>query len=142
MTGKQVNPTTAALYLDEHFKSKKKSSSDPMKIVLIDELDAIKTTKQQVLYNLFDWPNKPQSKLIIVAIANTQDLPERLKGNIQSRIGKNRLIYQPYDQKQITEILRSRVDKFKIFLPEALSCVSRKIASLSGDIRRALQICK
>ena len=47
-------------------------------LVLIDELDALITTKQTLLYNLFDWPNHQNSKLLLISIANTMDLPERL----------------------------------------------------------------
>lgn len=57
-------------------------------VVLIDELDQFLTKKQKVIYNLFDWPNRTGSKLIIVAIANTMDLPERVMLNkVSSRIG-------------------------------------------------------
>ena len=45
------------------------------------------TRKQDVLYNLFDWPTKPRSKLIVLAIANTMDLPERVMMNrVSSRL--------------------------------------------------------
>ena len=67
------------------------------------------------------------------------DLPERFKGNIRSRLGENRIIYQPYTKEQIEEILSARVGP--IFKRDALKCVSSKIAALSGDIRRALKIC-
>lgn len=55
----------------------------------MDELDLLVTRKQMVMYNFFDWPNRPLSKLIVVAIANTMDLPERLlKNKVASRMGK------------------------------------------------------
>ena len=76
-----------------------------MLVILIDELDALITKKQTLLYNLFDWPGKPNSNLLIIAIANTMDLPERFKGNIQSRLGDNRLVYKPYNKNHIEEIL-------------------------------------
>ena len=45
------------------------------------------TRKQDVLYNLFDWPTKPNSKLVVLAIANTMDLPERVMMNrVSSRL--------------------------------------------------------
>ena len=111
MTGQMVNPSTAALHLEDYFKSTntKKRSQDPMKIVLIDELDALQTNKQTVLYNIFDWPGRPKSRIIILTIANTFDLPDRFKGNIQSRLGNNRISYQPYTAQQIVEILKSRI---------------------------------
>lgn len=54
----------------------------------MDELDLMVTKKQTVMYNFFEWPNRPSSKLIVVAIANTMDLPERMLTNkISSRMG-------------------------------------------------------
>lgn len=40
---------------------------------------------QTVLYNLFDWPGRRGSRLSIIGIANTMDLPERL----HPRIGRS-----------------------------------------------------
>jgi hypothetical protein len=57
-------------------------------VVLVDELDQLVTKKQEVVYNFFNWPNQPRSRLIVLAIANTMDLPEReLSGKIRSRLG-------------------------------------------------------
>lgn len=45
------------------------------------------TRKQDVLYNLFDWPTKLKSRLVVMAIANTMDLPERVMINrVSSRL--------------------------------------------------------
>lgn len=51
------------------------------------QLDLLWTRKQDVLYSIFDWPTKPKSGLIVVAIANTMDLPERIMMNrVSSRL--------------------------------------------------------
>lgn len=42
------------------------------------QLDLLWTRKQTVMYNIFDWPTRKHSKLIVLAIANTMDLPERM----------------------------------------------------------------
>ena len=43
--------------------------------------------KQSVLYNLFDWPTRPNSRLIVLAVANTMDLPERvMSSRVSSRL--------------------------------------------------------
>ena len=43
--------------------------------------------KQSVLYSLFDWPTHRNSKLVVLAIANTLDLPERVMSNrVSSRL--------------------------------------------------------
>lgn len=54
----------------------------------MDELDQLVTTKQDVVYNFFNWPNLVGSKLIVLAVANTHDLPERtLSAKVRSRLG-------------------------------------------------------
>lgn len=54
------------------------------------------------MYNLFDWPSRPGSKLIVVAIANTMDLPERIMMNrVSSRLGLTRMTFQPYTHTQL-----------------------------------------
>lgn len=59
----------------------------------MDELDQLVTTKQDVVYNFFNWPTLVGSKLIVIAVANTMDLPERvMSGRVRSRLG----IYAPF----------------------------------------------
>ena len=51
------------------------------------QLDLLMTRKQTILYNLFDWPTRRHAKLIVLAIANTMDLPERIMINrVASRL--------------------------------------------------------
>jgi origin recognition complex subunit 1 len=117
ITGRRVAPASAALFLDEFFKKKDKTklltmemnkgrinskqevsrNAEKMRVVLVDELDALVTKKQTLLYNLFDWPCHQNSKLLVISIANTMDLPERMQVKISSRIGNNRLVYEPYN---------------------------------------------
>jgi len=42
------------------------------------QLDLLWTKKQSVIYNIFDWPTRRDARLVVVAIANTMDLPERM----------------------------------------------------------------
>lgn len=146
ITGQKHKPTTAAVLLDEYFKKKDKSESQlksqQMIVLLVDELDALVTKKQTLLYNLFDWPSNKNSGLIILAIANTMDLPERFLVKIKSRIGESRLVYQPYSRNQIEKIIRSRVPDKELFKKDSIKMIATKVSSLSGDIRRALQVCK
>lgn len=54
----------------------------------MDELDQLVTSKQDVIYNFFNWPSLARSKLIVIAVANTHDLPERvMSGKVRSRLG-------------------------------------------------------
>ena len=54
----------------------------------MDELDQLVTPKQDVIYNFFNWPTLVGSKLVVIAVANTMDLPERvMTGRVRSRLG-------------------------------------------------------
>ena len=70
------------------------------------------------------------------------DLPERLQGKIKSRMGNNRLVYEPYTTEQIEIILKSRLKDINIFQSKGIYLVAKKVSQYSGDIRRSLQITK
>ena len=44
-------------------------------VVLMDELDQLVTTMQDVIHNFFNWPTLVDSKIVVIAAANTMDLP-------------------------------------------------------------------
>ncbi|XP_069719233.1 origin recognition complex subunit 1 isoform X2 [Phaenicophaeus curvirostris] len=141
LTGQKVTAAHAAVLLAKLFHTpgpKRKPT-----VLVVDELDLLWTRKQDVLYNLFDWPTQKQSKLIVLAIANTMDLPERVMMNrIASRLGLTRMSFQPYTYKQLQQIVSSRLNSMKAFEEDAIQLVSRKVAALSGDARRCLDICR
>ncbi|NWV36466.1 ORC1 protein, partial [Grantiella picta] len=141
LTGQKVTATHAAVLLAKLFSTpgpKRKTT-----VLIVDELDLLWTRKQNVMYNLFDWPTQKHSKLIILAIANTMDLPERIMMNrVASRLGLTRMSFQPYSYKQLQQIISSRLKGVKAFEEDAVQLVSRKVAALSGDARRCLDICR
>lgn len=101
------------------------------------------TKKQAVLYNLFDWSNRKGSQLTLVAIANTMDLPERaLLHRVSSRLGLQRVVFQPYSHEQLATIISNRLAGVSAFEPSALQLAARKVGAVSGDARRALEICR
>ncbi|KAH8556513.1 P-loop containing nucleoside triphosphate hydrolase protein [Umbelopsis sp. PMI_123] len=112
-------------------------------VVLMDELDLLVTKKQTVMYNFFEWPNRANSKLIVIAVANTMDLPERMLSNkVSSRLGLTRLNFQPYTHHQLYQIVESRLEGIEEFEKEAVEFAARKVSAVSGDARRALDICR
>ncbi|CAL1531149.1 unnamed protein product, partial [Lymnaea stagnalis] len=116
--------------------------SDPV-VLLVDELDLLWTRKQDVMYNIFDWPTKDKAKLIVLAVANTMDLPERMMmKRVSSRLGLTRMTFQPYTFRQLEEIVISRMKGLKVFDSDAIQLAARKVAAVSGDARRALDICR
>ena len=64
--------------------------------MLIDELDYLVTKDEQVLYNLFEWTQDKHSKLVLITIANTLNLPEKLKQRTLSRMGNKRIPFRSY----------------------------------------------
>lgn len=76
VTGRYCSPQRAADNLDKYWSSY--SEQRACTVLLLDEVDQLVTRKQNVLYKLLDWPTYPFARLIVVAIANTMDLPERL----------------------------------------------------------------
>ncbi|KAI4828564.1 hypothetical protein KUCAC02_022646 [Chaenocephalus aceratus] len=141
LTGQKATADHAAALLEKRF-----SNPAPRKestVLLVDELDLLWTRKQNVMYNLFDWPTRRHAHLVVLTIANTMDLPERIMINrVASRLGLTRLSFQPYSFKQLQQIITSRLNKVKAFEEDALQLVSRKVAALSGDARRCLDICR
>ncbi|XWS52515.1 hypothetical protein CRYUN_Cryun11dG0077100 [Craigia yunnanensis] len=144
LTGNRVTWKKALQLLNERFLDGKKigKEDDRPCILLIDELDLLVTRNQSVLYNILDWPTKPYSKLIVIGIANTMDLPEKLLPRISSRMGIQRLCFGPYNYQQLQEIISSRLKGIDAFEKQAVEFASRKVAAISGDARRALEICR
>ena len=69
------------------------------------------------------------------------DLPERMHQKITSRLGNNRLIYEPYTFDQIEKILLQRIADIKSIVDKrGLKFIAKKVSMYSGDIRRSLQI--
>ncbi|CAO1401549.1 unnamed protein product [Diamesa serratosioi] len=141
LTSQTVNWEQAYNYLDKRFS--KPSPRRICTILIVDELDILCNKRQDVVYNLLNWPTLNASQLIVITIANTMDLPERvLMGKVTSRLGLTRLTFQPYSHKQLQEIVASRLAGIDAFSSDAIQLVARKVAALSGDARRALDICR
>jgi origin recognition complex subunit 1 len=94
---------------------------------------------------LFDWARSKDSGLIIVAIANTMDLPERtFSHKINSRVGRIRIAFNAYSVQQLVTIIQSRLagTDDRVMHHEAVEFCARKVAGMSGDARRAIDICR
>lgn len=171
LAGDRVSPAQALGLLEREF-----SRPSPRRVpcvVLMDELDQLVTRSQSVMYNFFNWPNLRHSRLIVLAVANTMDLPERtLSNKISSRLGEfsshssvtaaagsqsttltmsvpprtglTRITFPGYTHEQLIKIIQSRLAGVSgtIVTPDAVQFASRKVAQVSGDARRALDICR
>lgn len=143
LRGDRVSPSHALELLEREF-----STPSPRRVpcvVLMDELDQLVTKNQSVMYNFFNWPGLRHSRLIVLAVANTMDLPERtLSNKISSRLGLHRITFKGYTHAQLIQIIESRLANVpgKLVHPDAVQFASRKVAAVSGDARRALDICR
>ena len=164
LTGERVTPLHAASLLDTQFKKAGPGRvpwysiyilfSDSS-VVLLDELDQLVMAKQTVLYNLFNWPTLPNSRLIVVAIANTMNLADMLPNKIQSRVGitplskyltegLTRVNFEPYTTPQLMQIIESRLKNVpgNIVENDAIRLCAMRIANNTGDARKALDVCR
>lgn len=143
LKGQRVSPSHALELLEGEF-----STPSPRRVpcvVLMDELDQLVTRSQGVMYNFFNWPQLKHSRLIVLAVANTMDLPERtLSNKISSRLGLTRITFPGYTHQQLIKIIESRLEGVGqvVVEPDAVQFASRKVAAVSGDARRALDVCR
>ena len=127
------------------------TSSKEMILLVLDEIDQLKSRDQTqaVLYRVFEWPALQGSKLALVGIANSPDLTTRVLPRLQvEEACKPTLIqFPPYNKEQLICILNARLQEgagdgsAAVITPGAITFVASKISALSGDVRKALDVC-
>jgi Cdc6-like AAA superfamily ATPase len=147
MSGVKCGFQAALSKLQAYFKDSDTENQERESVIcLVDELDFLMLRNDNVIYNLFDWPLRRNSGLIIVGIANTMDLPERMStrvlSRLQSGIGMERMVFAPYSFDQVLEILKTRLRDSDVFEKKSLEMSARIAASTAGDLRTALKICQ
>lgn len=126
--------------IQKHLASKHK-----MILLVLDEIDQLSSRKQSVLYTIFEWPSEPGAKLVLIGIANALDLTDRILPRLQARCElKPKLMhFAPYSKQQIVDIIGQRLreaDVGDVLNGMAVQMLAGKVAAVSGDIRRALDI--
>jgi len=121
-------------------------------IVVVDEIDGLLQRQQRVLYTLFKWPKEEGSNLILFGIANSITLTQRFLPNLSSRgCEPEFVVFSAYNKENLKAIIAQRLAPFEenptepygpFFDSSAIDRVVGKIASLTGDIRRTLEICR
>ena len=120
-------------------------------LVVLDEVDSLVDLDLALLYSLFEWSMQTSSRLILIGIANALDLTDRFLPRLKSRNLKPELLpFMPYTAAQIANVLTSKVkslvgDKNQMapFLhPAAIQFCAKKVASQTGDLRKAFDICR
>jgi AAA lid domain len=110
-----------------------------------------RTKGQEVLYDMFDLPllsmeKKNGRQLLMIGVSNMLNLPDKLHPRVQSRIGSARVFFRSYSVDETKAILLSKVKSaspnYEVFHSDAILYASKKTAAMSGDIRKAFQMCK
>ncbi|PGH35065.1 cell division control protein 6 [[Emmonsia] crescens] len=139
------------------FLYKNHNTSSAFYLVVLDEIDHLLTTDVETLYTLFEWSLQPHSRLLLIGIANALDLTDRFLPRLKSKNMKPRLLpFLPYTASQIAGIISTRLrsllptttnttpavpEDFIPFLhPAAIQLCARKVASQTGDLRKAFDV--
>lgn len=120
-------------------------------VVTLDEVDHLLELDTDLLYNIFEWSLQKSSGLILVGIANALDFTDRFLPRLKSRGLKPHLLpFLPYTAAQISAVITSKLetlvpagsDVVPFIHPTAIMFLSKKVAAQSGDLRKALDICR
>lgn len=134
-------------------KLEEKFSSNKTYIIVLDELDQLPKSKStDLIRTMFSWPMKENSKLILVAIANTLNLTSRFQ-IVCKLIGEElhnitKILFRPYTTQEIRSILLWYIENDENYEdaniePKVLDMISAKFArEKNGDIRGALNALK
>lgn len=148
----EVEEEDAAAMLQKLFTPKKKSQD--VFLVVLDEIDHILSLDLESLYRVFEWSMQKSSRLLLVGIANALDLTDRFLPRLKSRNLKPELLpFLPYTAAQVKMIIvkrlrsllpehRAELDFIPFFHPAAIELCSRKVASQTGDLRKAFEVCR
>lgn len=121
-----------------------------MSLVVLDEMDHLVTKNQEVMYKLVEYANRPNSKFVLIGIANSLNLPDRFLPRLKGKKSEpKRLSFHPYTTEDIVTIISARLqsldptsETFAMMDPKAIELCARKVSAASGDLRMALDICR
>ena len=130
-----------------------KGASSQVYVVTLDEIDHLLTLDLEILYTLFEWSLNRSSHLILVGIANALDLTDRFLPRLKARNLKPHLLpFLPYTVPQIVSVITTKLKSLlpadtnaspayiPFFHPASIQFCSKKVASQTGDLRKAFDI--
>lgn len=120
-------------------------------VVTLDEVDYLLELDVDTLYSIFEWSLQKSSSLVLVGIANALDFTDRFLPRLKARGLKPHLLpFLPYTAGQISSVITSKLNSLvsddanyvPFIHPTAITFLSNKVAKQSGDLRKALDICR
>ncbi|XP_048103086.1 cell division control protein 6 homolog [Alosa alosa] len=123
------------------------TSAGPTVLLVLDEMDQLDSKSQDVLYTIFEWPYLPKSRLCLIGIANALDLTDRILPRLQAKphCRPQLLHFPPYSRQELTAIVQDRLAQAGgdgVLDASAVQFCARKVSAVSGDARKALDICR
>ncbi|XP_046899967.1 cell division control protein 6 homolog [Hypomesus transpacificus] len=123
------------------------TSTGPTVLLVLDEMDQLDSKDHDVLYTIFEWPYLPKSRLCLIGIANALDLTDRILPRLQAlpQCHPQLLNFSPYSRQELTSIVQDRLKQVsgeKLLDASAIQFCARKVSAVSGDARKALDICR
>uniref|UniRef100_A0A8C2DV00 Cell division control protein n=1 Tax=Cyprinus carpio TaxID=7962 RepID=A0A8C2DV00_CYPCA len=123
------------------------TSSGPTVLLVLDEMDQLDSKSQEVLYTIFEWPYLPNSRVCLIGIANALDLTDRILPRLQAKphCRPKLLNFPPYSREELNAIVQDRLTQVSgegVLDAAAVQFCARKVSAVSGDARKALDICR
>lgn len=121
------------------------STNHKMILMVLDEVDQLIGKKQSILYSIFEWPARKNSKIVLIGIANALDLTDRMltRLNTNCELKPKLMHFAPYNKQQIIDIFKQRLEDagvLDVFPQTTIQLLAAKVSAISGDVRRALDI--
>ncbi len=114
-------------------------------VIVLDEIDKlVYKSGDDVLFHLTQINDDLKAgALSVVAISNDLKFTEFLDARVRSRLGEERLVFPPYNAKQLQDILTQRAAlalEDGTYEPSVISLCAALAAQEHGDARRALDL--
>lgn len=132
-------------------------------IIVLDEMDCLVTHDQQVLFQLFNFASSKHShnfkcKMTLIGISNSLDFTDKFLPKLKkNNLAPQTLPFPPYTSNQIQSIITKKLKSLllnqcdkengshsqfvPIIHPVAIQLCCKKAASVTGDLRKALDLC-
>lgn len=154
-------PSTRKRLFDDFYAFLSNKSEYDSVVICLDEMDYLITKDQQVLFQLFHCASHLkssvlQTKLVVVGISNALDLTDKFLPRLRSNgFNPETLQFLPYTSDQIKRVVTSKLNSLteenkenasagssiSLMHPSAIQMCCRKCASITGDLRKAFDIC-
>ena len=130
--------------IDKHYEVLKKTLSNLKGnvILVLDEIDKVRNL-DDLLYNLTRIRIEGGAKLSIIGISNNLKYMEYLDSRVRSSLGRNSILFPPYNAEELIQILQERARegiKEGVLDEDVIPYCSALAAQRDGDARFAIDL--